>query len=355
MNKKEIQVGIIGTGFMGKAHATGYNMFNIPIGMFASRNIQNVKEVAKKFEVNQWTDDWRELVNSPDIDCVDITSPNHLHYEMALACIEAGKPFLIEKPLALNTETAEKIVKLAKAKGVLGVYGENMRFKPAMVRIKEIIDEGGLGDIIMLRSNEIHNGPFHSDWFWDAKLAGGGAAIDMGIHGLYTVEWIMGSKVKRVYAETGVLKWKDYCKNGSEDTAVVILRFENGGMAELVISWAVTGGMDVRLEVFGKEGTAYVSTTGDAGGVRVHSHPGYGKAVEEEASLKPHVISTKGWSFPSPDDVLQQGHAYEVKHFIDCVKGLDEPKSTLEEGLRALTLVEAIYESARTGKAVELN
>ncbi|MBS4218764.1 Gfo/Idh/MocA family oxidoreductase [Bacillus sp. FJAT-49711] len=355
MSKKDVKVGIIGTGFMGKGHAIGYQMFDIEIGMFASRSTENAKAVAEEFGVERWTDDWRKLVSDPEIDCVDITAPNHLHYEMAMACIEAKKPFLIEKPLAMNTKEAKEIVDAANKHGVMAVYGENMRYKPAMVKIKQIIDEGGLGDIIMLRSNEIHNGPFHSDWFWDAELAGGGATIDMGIHGLYTLEWIMGSKVRRVYAEMDVLKWDEYCKNGSEDTAAVILRFENGGIAELLISWAITGGMDVRLEVFGKEGTAYVSTTHDAGGLRVHSHPGYGKSLEELSSLKPHVVSTKGWSFPSPDDELQQGHAYEVKHFIDCVKGKDEPKSTLEDGLRALVLVEAIYESARTGKAVEVS
>ncbi|KEQ22423.1 Gfo/Idh/MocA family protein [Paenibacillus tyrfis] len=206
----------------------------------------------------------------------------------------------------------------------------------------------------MLRSNEIHNGPFHSPWFWDANLTSGGAAIDMGIHGVNTLEWIMGSKVKRVYTETGVLKWREHVKNGAEDTALAILRFENGGMAEMVISWAISGGMDVRLEVFGSEGTAYVSTTHEAGGLKIYSNNGYGKPYELEASLKPHVVKTQGWSFPAPKDVLQQGHAFEVKHFIDCVRGLDTPSSTLEDGLRSLKIVEAMYESAKKGIAVEL-
>jgi myo-inositol 2-dehydrogenase/D-chiro-inositol 1-dehydrogenase len=354
VGQSNVTVGIIGTGFMGKSHAEGYKIFDVKIGMFASRRLEKAREASNEFGVERWTDDWKTLINDPDIDCVDITVPNHLHYEIAMACINAGKPFLVEKPLARNTKEAEEIVRAAKEKGVLGVYAENMRYKPAMVRTKQMVDEGALGDILLLRSNEIHNGPFHSPWFWDAELTGGGASIDMGIHGVYTLEWIMGSKVKRVYAETGVLKWKEYCKNGAEDTALVIFRFENGGMAELVISWAIQGGMDIRLEVFGSEGTAYVSTTHEAGGMKVYSNPGYGKPVEVEAALKPHVVSTKGWSFPSPNDVLQQGHANEVKHFIDCVKGLAEPMSTLEDGLRALVLVEAIYESARTGRAVEL-
>ncbi|KIL40873.1 hypothetical protein SD70_10595 [Gordoniibacillus kamchatkensis] len=354
MERKAVTVGIIGTGFMGKAHAEGYQLFDITVGMFASRTLKNAGSAAEQFGVERWTDNWLELVQDPQIDCVDITVPNHLHYEIAMACIKAGKPFLIEKPLARNTEEGEEIVRAAKEKGIVAVYAENMRFKPALVRTKQLVDEGAFGNILMLRSNEIHNGPFHAPWFWDAKLTGGGAAIDMGIHGVNTLEWIMGSKIKRVYAETGVLKWSEQCKNGAEDTAMAVLRFENGGMAELAISWAISGGMDVRLEVFGTEGTAYVSTTHEAGGLKIYSNKGYGRPLEVEASQKPHVVDTKGWSFPAPKDVMQQGHAFEVKHFIDCVRGLAQPSSTLEDGLRSLAVIEAMYESAAKGIAVEL-
>jgi predicted dehydrogenase len=352
--KKDVTIGIVGTGFMGKAHAESYRLFGVPVGMIASRRVEKAKAVAEQFGVPRWTDSWRDLVNDPNIDAVDIAVPNYMHHEVAMACIEAGKPFLIEKPLARNTREAREIVEAAEAKGIPAVYGENMRFKPAMLKLKQMIAEGALGDIIMLRCNEIHNGPFHSPWFWDAELTGGGAVIDMGIHGLYALEWVMGSKVKRVYAEMDVLKWKDHCKNGAEDTAFVVLRFENGGIAELVNSWASASGIDVRIEVYGTQGTAFLDSSRELGGMKVYSQNGYGQPLDVEASLRPHVLSKKGWSFPIPDEWTQHGHAYEVKHFVDCVRGVAEPLCTLEEGLRALELVEAIYESARTGRPVEL-
>ncbi|PTX47670.1 putative dehydrogenase [Melghirimyces profundicolus] len=354
MNEKNITVGIIGTGFMGKAHAASYQMFGVSIGMFASRQLDNAKACAQQFGVPRWTDKWLNLVKDPEIDCVDITVPNYLHYEVAMACIEEGKPFLIEKPLARNTKEARAIVEAAKSRGITGVYGENMRFKPAMLKLKQLLSDGALGRVIMIRGNEFHNGPFHSPWFWDAEMTGGGAVIDMGIHGLYALEWVMGSKVKRVYAEMDVLKWKEHCKNGSEDTAFVVLRFENGGIAELTNSWAVASGIDVRLEVYGTEGSAFLDSSRNVGGMKVYSQSGYGKPLEIEASLRPHVVSKKGWSFPVPDEWAQHGHAYEVKHFIDCVSGAARPKCTLDEGLRALELVEAIYESAKSGRPVEL-
>ena len=144
MADKGVKVGIIGTGFMGKAHAEGYQMFNIEIGMFASRTAEKAKATAEQFGVERWTDQWLELIHDPDIDCVDITVPNYLHYAMAIACIEANKPFLIEKPLACNTKEAEEIVRKAKEKGIVAVYAENMRFKPALMRDKRTRGAGGI-------------------------------------------------------------------------------------------------------------------------------------------------------------------------------------------------------------------
>ncbi|KEQ22424.1 Gfo/Idh/MocA family protein [Paenibacillus tyrfis] len=146
MTSKAVTIGIIGTGFMGKVHAEGYKLFDFNVGMFASRTEEKAKAAAEEFGVARWTDDWRELIEDPQIDCVDITVPNHLHFDMAMACIRAGKPFLIEKPLARNSQEGEEIVRAAKEKGIVAVYAENMRFKPALVRTKQLVDEGAFGD-----------------------------------------------------------------------------------------------------------------------------------------------------------------------------------------------------------------
>jgi myo-inositol 2-dehydrogenase / D-chiro-inositol 1-dehydrogenase len=215
-------------------------------------------------------------VTSPEVDAVDITVPNHLHREVALAAIEAGKPFLVEKPLARTVAEADEVIAAARAAGVVGVYGENMRFSPALEQAKAMIDEGGIGSPILFRATEIHNGPFHADWFWDAEAAGGGAVIDMGIHGLYVAEWLMGARAVRVYAELGTLKWTEHCRNGAEDSAFVTLRFDNGAMAELLNSWAVAGGRDVSAEIYGTAGTIHVDKASGESGLSAYSQEGYG-------------------------------------------------------------------------------
>lgn len=354
--QSKARIGIIGAGFMGTVHAGCYaRAANATIAMIASRSEDKARGAAERFGADAWTSDWRQLVWNDAVDAVDITAPNHLHHEIAMAAIAARKPFLVEKPLAMTTVEADEIVGQAHAQGISAVYGENMRFSPAAIQARSIIDQGGIGSIILMRSTEIHNGPFHSDWFWDAKSSGGGAVIDMGIHGLFLLEWLAGCRAKRVYAETGTLKWTEQCQNGAEDSAFVTLRFENGAIAELLNSWAIAGGRDVRAEIYGTRGTIHLDKARGEGGMLVYSEDGYGPPVETQMRQRPHVSSNQGWHFPSPDPWRMHGHAYVVEHFIDVVLHGATPLCTLEDGRRALQLVEAIYESARTSKPVTTN
>jgi myo-inositol 2-dehydrogenase / D-chiro-inositol 1-dehydrogenase len=355
MRDDTMRVGIVGTGFMGKAHAECYLAAGAQIAMVASRSEAHARAAAERFGAGAWTTDYRDLVESEDVDAVDITVPNHLHRDVALASIRAGKPFLIEKPLARTVAEADEIIEAARAQGVTGVYGENMRFSPALEKTKAIVDDGGIGRPILFRATEIHNGPFHADWFWDGDVAGGGAVIDMGIHGLYVAEWLMDSPAIRVYAELGTLKWTEHCSPGTEDSAFVTLRFANGGMAELLNSWAVAGGRDVRAEIYGTAGTVHVDKARGETGILAYSQEGYGPPIEVEAALRPHVSTNRGWHFPTADPWHQHGHAYVVKHFIEVVRDGVEPRCTLEQGRRALELVEAVYRSAREGRPVDVS
>ncbi len=354
MTTSKVRIGLIGTGFMGKAHAESYLQSGAGVAMVASRSEANARAAAERYGARAWTTDYRELVTSALVDAVDITVPNHLHREVALAAIDAGKPFLIEKPLARSVAEADDIIDAARERGVVGVYGENMRFSPALEKTKSIIDEGGIGRPILFRATEIHNGPFHARWFWDAASAGGGAIIDMGIHGLYVAEWLMGDRVKRVYTELGTLKWTEHCGPGTEDSAFVTLRFDNGAIGELLNSWAIAGGRDVRAEIYGTAGTIHVDKARGETGLLAYSQEGYGPPIEVEAALRPHVSTNRGWHFPTADPWHQHGHAYAVRHFVDVVRDGATPRCTLEEGRRALELVEAAYRSAREGRPVEV-
>lgn len=354
MRNGKIRIGMIGAGFMGKAHSEIYaGMPDVELVAIASGSGERAKVLADTFGYKHATDDWKMIISDDSLDMVDIVTPNYLHKEVAIAAAQAGRNFVIEKPLARNVIEAQEIIE-AVGNRVKAMYAENVRYAPVFNKVTGIRDQGGIGDIFMIRATEAHNGPFHAKWFWDADQTGGGVVIDVGIHGIYLVEWLMGSPIKRVYAETGLVKWHEHCKNGAEDTAEVLLRFENGGFGELFYSWAIAGGMDMRTEVYGSKGNAFIDETRQAGGLLLFSDCGYGAGVDDEAKERPHVAPTKGWTFPAVDEWNVLGHRQQLRHFVDCIIKDEAPLTTLEDGLRGLEVVEAIYKSASTGKAVEL-
>jgi len=345
-----VRIGEIGAGFMGRAHsecilASGKGELEIVY----SRSKEKASSVADKYGYKKWTVDWRKVINDPDVDLVDITSPNYMHKDMCVATAEAGKDFIIEKPLARNVKEAEEIISAVKKAGVRAYYAEDLRYAPDMVEAKKIIDLGGIGSPFMIRTNEMHNGPFHSKWFWNGELAGGGVLIDVGIHGLYLIEWLLSSEAVEVFAKSGTMKWKELCKNNAEDSAWCIWTFKNGTVAETVFSWAIAGGMDSRVEIFGLEGSIYIDSARNASGIEVFSEKGYGESLEVQKSERPHVSSVQGWHRPSVDMWNVHGHAQEMRHFLDCWLEKKDSITTIEDGKRALMLVEAAYRSARSG------
>ena len=169
---KEVRVGLIGTGGMGKAHATAFK--NVPL-VFGNEPARPVLEIvadldeealkvwASDFGFARYTTDWREIINDPNVDIVDITTPNHLHAEMAIAAAEAGKHIYCEKPLALTSEDAAKIVEAVEKAGVITIVGFNYFKNPAQAFARQLVEEGELGEITLFR------GMFDQDFLADPE------------------------------------------------------------------------------------------------------------------------------------------------------------------------------------------
>lgn len=345
-----VRVGIIGTGFMAAAHAACFGEDpRVEIVCVSSRREQSCRRFAARYGLGAYTADWKELVADEGVDLVDITAPNYLHAEMAVAAAERGKAFIVEKPLALTVDSGRRVCEAAEGNGVTGFYAENRLFAPIFARAKEMIDAGRIGDPLILRINELGSGPTHGDWFWDKSKAGGGALIDMGIHGLCLSEWLLAAEIVSVQAVSDTLKWSD--RSGSaEDTVMSLARFDSGALGQFICSWAVEGGLDIRVELFGSEGTIYLDQARSVNGVFAYSS-GTAKtqaadSESEGAAARPHAASETGWFYPLVDEWNVRGHRRELRHFIDCFIDKTEPISSLRRGLRALKLVHAIYESA---------
>ena len=249
---KPLNIGMIGYGFMGRAHSNGYNrvsdFFDLeyrPVLKAAcARNEDAVKAFADRWGYESTETDWRKLLERDDIDAVDICVPNNLHKEIAIAAAQAGKMILCEKPLAMNAEEGEEMCQAVEAAGVLNTVWYNYRRVPAVTHAKNIIESGNLGRIFHYRANFLQDWTIAEDlpqggealWRLDVAAAGSGVTGDLLAHCIDTAIWLNGS-ITQVSAMTETFV-KERMHNltgkvepvGIDDACAFLCRFTNGSL-----------------------------------------------------------------------------------------------------------------------------
>lgn len=249
---KPLNIGMIGYGFMGRAHSNGYNrvsdFFDLeyrPVLKAAcARNEDSVKAFADRWGYESTETDWRKLLERDDIDAVDICVPNNLHKEIAIAAAQAGKMILCEKPLAMNAEEGEEMCQAVEAAGVLNTVWYNYRRVPAVTHAKNIIESGNLGRIFHYRANFLQDWTIAEDlpqggealWRLDVAAAGSGVTGDLLAHCIDTAIWLNGS-ITQVSAMTETFV-KERMHNltgkvepvGIDDACAFLCRFANGSL-----------------------------------------------------------------------------------------------------------------------------
>ena len=342
----KVKVGIIGSQFEADIHACAFKIApeEAEVVAVASPTPGNAAALARKYAIPRVFTDYRKMLQEPDIEMITIAAPNYLHAEMAIACAEAGKHIVCEKPLAMTVGEGEQMLAAARQHGVLLMYAEELFFTPKYVKAKEMADAGAFGKVHLVKQSEKHFGP-HSPWFWDVRRSGGGAFMDLGCHGIAFCYWFLGRpSIKSVYCQMGTFVHGD--KTQGEDECLCILNFANGSVGLVENSWARRGGMDDRIEVYGDAGVTYGNLhMGNA--LPTYSETGYGYAVEK-------APTTKGWSYPVFDELWNYGIPQEMLHFSRCVKGKETPLATGEDGLVVLEALYAGYASAAAGRRIDL-
>jgi myo-inositol 2-dehydrogenase / D-chiro-inositol 1-dehydrogenase len=346
MAKRErVKVGIIGSQFAADLHAAAFHRSGgeAEVVAVASPTSGNAKALAGKYGIPRVFAEYREMLRETDIEMVTIAAPNYLHAQMALDCAQAGKHIVCEKPLAMTIEEGEAMVDGARRHGVLLMYAEELLFAPKYVRAREMANAGAFGKVHLVKQSEMHSGP-HSSWFWDVDRSGGGAFMDLGCHGIAFCHWFLGRPaIKSVYCQMGTSVHGD--KTRGEDNSLCILEFANGAVGLIENSWTRRGGMDDRIEVYGDAGLTYANLLmGNA--LSTYSENGYGYAAEK-------APDTKGWSFPVFEELWNYGFPQEMAHFARCVRGLEEPQATGEDGLAVMEALYAGYASAGEGRKVK--
>jgi predicted dehydrogenase len=249
---KELRIGMIGYGFMGKTHSNAYvqaaNFFKSNhrpvLKALCARNIEKAKPFADNWGYESVETDWRKLIARNDIDAVDICTPNNLHKEIAIAAAKAGKMILCEKPLAMNAAEGEEMCQAVEAAGVPNMVWYNYRRVPAVTLAKNIIDSGKLGRIFHYRANFLQDWTINADvpqggtatWRLDVDAAGSGVTGDLLAHCIDTAIWLNGSisdvtamtetfVKERVHAETGKKQ-----PVGIDDACAFLCHFKNGSL-----------------------------------------------------------------------------------------------------------------------------
>jgi predicted dehydrogenase len=266
--------------------------------------------------------------------------PNHMHKEAAILAAEAGKAVLCTKPLARSAAEAKEMLEAVESAGVFNGYLEDLVYTPKMLKSVEAIQNGALGRILWARSRETHPGP-HSDWFWDPELSGGGAIVDLGCHCIEIARNFIGKEVKPVE----VMCWADTQVHPieAEDQAIGLVRYANGAIGQFEVSWAFRGGMDLRDEVSGTEGTIWLNHFLRTG-FDMFTAVGRGGYVAEKAE------GETGWLFPVGDEVNELGYAHMFTDILDALDKGTEPMETFYDGYVVNAVMDACYRSAASRK-----
>lgn len=362
--KPKLRVGLIGSGFMGKAHTFGYalapKIFDLPIEVelhtLADQSEETATAAARNFGFTNATDNWRHLVDDPDIDLIDITAPNAFHKEMALAAIAAGKNVYCEKPLAPLASDAQQMAEAAEAKGVFTQVGFNYLCNPMIVLAREMIEAGELGDIRGYRGFhcEDYMADDESPFTFRHDPIGGGALADLGSHALATAEFLLGP-ITEVMGDcvTAVSERPD--GNGGrreievDDIGRAFLRFACGATGSVEGNWISTGRkMQHDFEVYGSKGALAFSqerfnelhfySEKDSAGRR-----GF-RRIEAAPAHPPYGLFCVA---PGHQLGFNDLKAIEIAGFVKALVGKCEEPFNFRAGLRIQTLVEEIQQSSK--------
>jgi predicted dehydrogenase len=371
---KKLNVGLIGYGFMGRAHSNAFskvgNFFDldrqIVLKAVCGRDAAKVKSFAAKWGYESCEEDWRKLIARKDIDLVDIATPNDLHKDIALAAAKAGKMILCEKPLSMDAAEGLKMVQAVEKAGVPNMVWYNYRRVPAVTLAKQLIDEGRLGRIFHYRAKFLQDWTISKDlpqggaglWRLDVKVAGSGVTGDLLAHCIDTALWLNGGMDKvSAMTETFIKQRKHNLtgkvqKVGIDDACAFLARFNNGSLATFESTRYARGHKALyTFEINGEHASIFWDLH-DLHRLQYFDHRDEGR-VRGWRSLhitdSDHPYMDKWW-VPG----LQIGYEHSFVHQVaDFVEGLAKRKPaspTFRDALETQFVCDAVLKSARTSK-----
>ncbi len=334
------RIAMLGSGFIGRFYADslqGYRSKDKIVSIY-SRREESAKKFADSYKTEHVTTDMEESVSHPDVDIVCIGLPNNLHEEAVMLCCKHKKAVMTTKPLGRNAAEAKRMLEAVESAGIFNGYLEDLVYAPKFLKAYESVKNGALGRILWAKSRETHPGP-HSEWFWNIEQAGGGCILDLGCHCVEITRTYIGKDIKPVE----VMCWADTQVKpiDAEDHAIALIKYENGAIAQFEVSWTFRGGLDLRDEVMGTEGTIW-SNNFLRTGLEMFTTGKGADYVAEKAE------SNTGWLFPVGDELNELGYNHMFMDMFNALERGESPKETFYDGYVVNSILDACYRSAKT-------
>jgi predicted dehydrogenase len=359
---KPIRFGLVGCGAIGPTHAGAIQQI-ADVQLVAVSDIihERATELARKFAVPKTYPTDEALMKDPDVDVVILATPSGAHADAAVKAMRAGKHVIVEKPMDVSLAACDRIIAAQAETGKQFTVISQHRFDAATRVVKDAIDSGKLGKIILADANVkwwrtqkyYDAGEWRGTWQWD----GGGALMNQGVHTVDLLQWLVGG-VQSIFAH---IRTAAHERIEVEDVAVAALTFSNGAIGTLTATTAAFDGLPVRIDIFGTEGSAilegdrlkmlklktgesYTSESAAAHAISVAS--GGTASVKDEAAGRPKTAEVGA--------VWGDAHRAQIEDFVNAIRNGGEPLITAKAGRKPLEIILGVYESSRTGKVVTL-
>jgi predicted dehydrogenase len=334
------RIAMLGSGFIGRFYADslqGYRSRDTIVSIY-SRREESARKFAEDYQCHHYTTVMEEAIAREDVDIVCIALPNNLHEAAVLLCCKHKKAVMTTKPLGRNAAEAKRMLEAVEAAGIFNGYLEDLVYTPKFIKASQSVHEGALGRILWAKSRETHPGP-HSEWFWDIEQAGGGCILDLGCHCVEITRSYIGKDIKPIE----VMCWADTQVKpiDAEDHAIGLVKYENGAIGQFEVSWTFRGGLDLRDEVMGTEGTIWINSFLRTGFDMFTTGKG-GDYIAEKAE------SNSGWLFPVGDELNELGYNHMFMDMFNALEKGIAPKETFYDGYVVNAILDAAYKSAKS-------
>lgn len=352
--ERKLRVGIIGTGNISNYHINGYLKLSDRVEVVAGCDIDEPKLQAycDRYNIPHRYTDYNEMLAKENLDCVSVCTWNAEHKNATIASLRAGANVICEKPMAMNAKEAEEMKVVAVETGRILQIGFVQRFAQDTAVLRDFIDKDLFGKIYYAKASYLRRSGCPGGWFGDKTRSGGGPLVDLSVHVLDLVRYLSGlPKPISAYGEIfdnlgpnraagGEMTWSVSKETTDpynvEDFATALIKFDNGLVVALETSFNLNVKKDyTNVQLFGTKAGSTIEPN-------MEIYTQYG---DRFVNLEPAT------PVPSEDDELFDR---EIKGFIDAVEGVEPCRATPDDGIMIMKIIDAVYESARIGKSVEI-